>query len=241
MRQAALHGSVRILHPHTPCEETQFSPRIWTWKLRDPATASLFQSAFKVKMMTAEAAVATASGADSDPANQVESPWSRLKGPLLDVATEVCGLSKNRRWKPETWWWNEEVGEAREACMVQGLQCPEKRRHDGGGQEGKNCLHWCQAHDKHADWLAKSEAEKEEFTILSPDGVFRTAKQMDCRNQDIVGGNWCNDAGEFVLTDEDKMKAWVEHYAALLNVEFVWPSNGLPEVPPIAAVRLRAW
>ena len=32
-----------------------------------------------------------------------------------------------------------------------------------------------------------------------------------------------------------KMKAWFDHYAKLLNVEFEWPSNELPEVPPTAA------
>ena len=37
-----------------------------------------------------------------------------------------------------------------------------------------------------------------------------------------------NDAGELSLSDEDKMKAWVEHYARLLNVEFEWPSDSLP-------------
>ena len=48
---------------------------------------------------------------------------------------------------------------------------------------------------------------------------------MDCTNQDVFGKNCvCNDAGELVLT-EDKMKAWVEHYARLLNVEFEWPSS----------------
>ena len=30
------------------------------------------------------------------------------------------------------------------------------------------------------------------------------------------------------------MKAWVEHYARLLNVEFDWPSNSLPVIAPIA-------
>ena len=62
--------------------------------------------------------------------------------------------------------------------------------------------------------LAKSKAEKEEFATVSPngDGVFRIAKQMDRRNQDIIGENCVhNDAGELVLTDEDKIKAWVEH------------------------------
>ena len=42
-----------------------------------------------------------------------------------------------------------------------------------------------------------------------------------------------NDAGEFSLSDEDKMKAWVEHYSRPLNVEFEWPSDLLPKVPPV--------
>ena len=69
---------------------------------------------------------------------------------------------------------------------------------------------------KHAVWLAKSEA--------------------DCTNQAVVGENCVrNDAGERALTDGDKMKAWVKHYARQLNVEFEWPSNELPEVPPTAS------
>ena len=75
-------------------------------------TASPFQSAFKVKTMTAAAAVATAYGADADTANRIESAWSKLKGPLLDAATEVCGPSKKHKWKPETWWWNEGLDRA---------------------------------------------------------------------------------------------------------------------------------
>ena len=42
--------------------------------------------------MTAAAAFAITAGADGDTANLVESAWSKLKGPLLDAATKVCGL-----------------------------------------------------------------------------------------------------------------------------------------------------
>ena len=66
-------------------------------------------------------------------------------------------------------------------------------------------------------------------------GVFHITKQMDCTNQEIVGENYvCNDAGEFALTEEDKMKASLERYARLPKVEFERPSNELPEVPPTA-------
>ena len=38
--------------------------------------------------------------------------WPKLKGPLLDAATKVCGLSKNHQWRSESWCWNEKVKEA---------------------------------------------------------------------------------------------------------------------------------
>ena len=38
-----------------------------------------------------------------------------------------------------------------------------------------------------------------------------------------------NDAGELSLSDDDKMKAWVEHYSRLLNLDFEWPSDLLPD------------
>ena len=49
---------------------------------------------------------------DACPAQSVEYIWSKLKDPLLEAATEVCGLSKPHRWKPETWWWNDRVEDA---------------------------------------------------------------------------------------------------------------------------------
>ena len=67
--------------------------------------------------MTAMAVVATASGATADTADNIESAWSKLKGPLLDAATEVCSLSKNHQWRPHPWWGNEQVDEAiQEKC-----------------------------------------------------------------------------------------------------------------------------
>ena len=81
---------------------------------------------------------------------------------------------------------------------------------------------------KHVVWSANSEAEKEAFAHISPYGneIFHIAKQMDKTNQDVVGEKCMkNDAGELSLSDDRKMKSWVEYYIRLLNVEFQWPSD----------------
>ena len=61
---------------------------------------------------------------------------------------------------------------------------------------------------KHAVWLAKSEAEKEVFAAIFPDGdgVFHIAKQMNCTNQDVVSDNCVhNDVGQLALTPAQSM------------------------------------
>ena len=221
---------------HIPrVKKRKFPPRIWPWKLRDPVSASLFQLGLKVKTMTAAAAVATASDQDADTANHVESAWSKLKGPLLDTVTEVCGLSKTISG-------NQKPGGGMKKWIklykrsVHGSRPTVPWRKEAWRRRPKTAYIDAKQVAKHAVWLAKSETEKEEFVTVSPDSddVFHMAKQMDHRNQDIVG-EFClhGDAGELAFTDNDKMKAWVEHYARLLNVEFQWPSE-LPEIPPTA-------
>jgi hypothetical protein len=82
----------------------------------------------------------------------------------------------------------------------------------------------------------RSEAEKDKFANIQPNNrnIYKIAKQMNRAKQDVVG-EICikNDAGELSLSDEEKMKAWVEHYARLLHVEFEWPSDLLPEAAPV--------
>ena len=56
-------------------------------------------------------------------------------------------------------------------------------------------------------------------------GILNLAKQMDKTNQDV--GETCvrNDAGELAASNEEKMKACVEHYARVLKFEFEWKSD----------------
>ena len=57
---------------------------------------------------------------------------------------------------------------------------------------------------------------------------------MRRQNQDICGELpvW-NNQGELCLDDSERMKAWVEHYKSLLNVEFPWDKGALPDAPPV--------
>ena len=169
----------------------------------------------------------------------LQTAWSKLKGPLLDAATKLCSLSKNHQWKSEIWLKNECVDKPKreKRAWFKVYNALKKGGMMAEAKGAKTAYIDAKRMAKCAVWLARSEAEKEELATVFPDGdgVFRIAKQMDYTNQDVVGENCVrNDAGELALTDEDNMKAWVKHYARLLNVEFEWPNNDLPEVPPTA-------
>ena len=45
---------------------------------------------------------------------------------------------------------------------------------------------------------------------------------MKEENQDVGDPCIMNDAGWMAFTDNDKLKAWKEHYQRLLNKEFDW-------------------
>ena len=215
-----------------PVKKRKFTPRIRSWKLKDPAVASQFHEVFGEKVTAAR----SAAGPD---VKSVEGLWSQLKVPLLDAATEVCGLSKNHAWRPETWWWNERVEDAinEKRVRFRAYNVLRKQGKIAEANAAKSEYNDAKRVAKRVVWAAKSEAEKEKFADIGPDGdgIFRLCKQLDHENQDVVGEKCVrNDAGELSLSNEEKMKAWVEHYVRLLNVEFEWPSDSLPEVAPVA-------
>ena len=214
---------------HIPRQkQRKFVPRLRTWKLRDPTKSSEFSEAFRRKIEQVD---------EHNEPPSVESAWSVLKNTLLETASEVCGFTRNHQWKKETWWWNDRVDTA----------ITEKRKHfktyntlNSRGNtpdaiKAKAKYNAAKYVAKQAVREAKSEAEAETFRDIDPygPGIYRLAKQMDRTNQDVVGEKCIrNDAGELALTDADKKKAWVEHCSKLLNVEFDWPRDLLPEVPP---------
>ena len=139
----------------------------------------------------------------------------------------MCGLSKKHQWKRETWWWDDKVEEAvkkKRECFKRHIALA-KARQRREAEDAKVAYNEAKRLAKHVVWQAKSVAEREIFSNIAPNntGIFKFAKQMDKTNQDVVGEKCVrNDADELSLSDEEKMKAWVEHYARLLNVEWIF-------------------
>ena len=42
-----------------------------------------------------------------------------------------------------------------------------------------------------------------------------------------------NDTGEMSMSEDSKLKAWLEHYQRLLNAEFDWDVNHLSDESPV--------
>ena len=145
--------------------------------------------------------------------------------------------------KPKTWWWNEEVDNAiQENRSRFRVHSAPKKGGMAAEAKGKTAYFDAKRVAKHAVWLAKSGAKKKNSPLCAQIVIVFS----------VSPNRWAaetrtmyNDDGEVALTDEDKRKAWAEHYARLLNVEFEMLSNELPEVPPIQLpplpVRPRHW
>jgi len=42
----------------------------------------------------------------------VNDHWQQMKDIMMEIAQDICGMTKGPRRHKETWWWNEEVAEA---------------------------------------------------------------------------------------------------------------------------------
>ena len=92
-----------------------------------------------------------------------------------------CGLSKNGKWRKQTWWWDISVNDA----------VKEKRRlwkiRENGGSKEDYVL--AKKVDKWWVFAAKKKAEKEKMKDIETEThiIYRIAKQMKQENKDIVG------------------------------------------------------
>ena len=79
-------------------------------------------------------------------------------------------------------------------------------------------------------FTAKKKAEKENMKDIETDThiIYRRAKQMKQESKDIVGEKCIrDDNGVLAFNEEEKKKAWKQHYERLLNGEFHWREENL--------------
>ena len=207
-----------------PKPKRKFMPHLKVRKLTDPQRRNHFQEAFKLHV-SASAGVPDAA---------TEDIWNNLKTGLLKTTEEVCGTTRPHRWRRETWWWNEHVGEV----------ITPKRQAFKAWKTGKGTrasYHAAKRFARRAVHHARQEADKEVYKNIDPKSseLYRLANQFRKENADVVGDKPVkNDAGEMSMSDESKQKAWLEHYQRLLDAEFDWDPNHLSdessmEGPPI--------
>ena len=83
---------------------------------------------------------------------------------------------------------------------------------------------------------AKKKAIKEKMKDIETDThiIYRIAKQMKQRNKDTVGEKCIQyENGVLAFNEEDKKKAWKQHYERLLNFEFPWREEDLSTADPV--------
>ena len=202
-----------------PKPKRKFTPRRKVWKLTDPQRRNHFQEVFKLHV-SAFAGVPDAA---------TEDIWNNLKTGLLKTTEEVCGTTRPHRWRRETWWWNEHVGEVITA----------KRQAFKAWKTGKGTrasYYAAKRIARRAVHHARQEADKEVYKNIDPKSseLYRLANQLRKENADVVGDKPVkNDAGEMSMSDDSKQKAWLEHYQRLLNAEFDWDPNHLSDESPV--------
>jgi hypothetical protein len=191
-----------------------FVSRFKVWRLRDEGVRRRFGE---------QVEASAARRKDSD----VEGVWNGLKSCLLGVAEDVCGRTKGRSRRRETWWWNDEVAEA----------VDEKRRLYRLWRKRKT-------RKSEIEYLAAKMAAKKEVRkaqevertrlvekLEEGDGkgnMFRVVKQMVAKNRDVVGDGCIKDEDGKVVVDQDRLKdVWRRYFEKLLNEEFDWDRDSL--------------
>ena len=215
-----------------PKPKRKFTARLRTWKLRDPVIEADFKTEFETKCRE---------GAPVDAQTQsTEEIWERLKSNLNSAAESACGQTRGHQWKRETWFWNDKVDEAikaKRACFKVYNNLRKLGLFDMEFWAAKNSYKEAKKNAKRVVWVHKQIASRAKFADVDLKGpeIHRMAKQMRRDNQDVCGEMPVrNNEGVLCLGEEERMKAWVEHYKSLLNVEFPWDESALPEAPPVA-------
>ena len=205
--------STLILRP-TNVKPRPFVPKRRIWKLKDPSVSFEFEEKFKE--------LVNGYSTDND---DPDGKWNFLRDALLKVTDKVCGWTKKKNWKEQTWWWNESVNE-----LIKDKRTKWKEWKSGGSKEQYLDA---KRRAKRAVYIAKKSAEPK-LTQTGSD-IFKIAKHWKGLNRDVVGETCVRDDNGNIAFGEEALKtAWRSYHSRLLNHENDWNVNSLSEAPSVS-------
>ena len=151
--------------------------------------------------------------------------WYDLKNQLLDVASEVCGYTRDKPRHFETWRWNKDV----DVAVCRKIELFRIWRQSRNEEDRKK---YCEAKKdaKRIVYIAMDQKAQEavEKVDSSRDGLelFRIAKQRAGEKSNVVGVSCLKDeSGAVKVSMDDRKKIWKEHMEKLMNVENKWSDS----------------
>jgi hypothetical protein len=217
---------VMVLRESLKKKKEVYVSRCKVWKLKEADIRETYNERMRDK-----AAVRVEGEGD------VDMLWAGLRNCLLEVADEVCGMTKGHQRHSETWWWNQEVAEViKEKRRL--FKVYEKSKQDGDKiliEENKRHYQLAKKEAKKVVYKAQEEERRkfsDQLDVEDRKGtVFRVAQQIVRKNRDVVGGGCVKDLdGKIIVEDDKLMEAWRAYYEKLSNEEFAWDKNTLTEV-----------
>jgi hypothetical protein len=205
-----------------------FVSRCKVWKLKDAEVRKVFQARVEA-------------GLEVRVEGNAEIVWGGLRDCLLKAADEVCGRTTGNQRHSETWWWTDDVAEViKEKRRLYKIYEKSKKGSDQSKKDDdmKN-YHQAKRIAKREVFKAQ-ELERKRFGEKLDEedrkgAVFRVAKQIKRKNNDVVGGGCVKDTAGKIVVEEDKlMEVWRAYYDKLSNEEFPWNKDTLTEVETVS-------
>ena len=151
----------------------------------------------------------------------VNDSWENIKSCLLNACDKICVWTKGTPWHKETWWWDGTVNNRSNLNLSFGMEKWHKkqRRIPGTKKESKTSCMLCK---KFGDLNSTEQHNL----------IFKMAHKMKVDNKDIIGEKCVKDQeGSMAFDNNSKAKIWQRNYSNLLNVEFWWNHDDLPNEP----------
>ena len=133
------------------------------------------------------------------------SKWHKMKNIWLETAERVVGKAKGKARHKETWWWNEEVNTAVEEKKTafrnwqKSGDVGDRDRYSVAKRKANSVIFSAKS-NKRAEFIEEMKLKEQ------PSQIFRIAKRMARKKEDISGVNCLRDPGGKLIVDEVGIK-----------------------------------